>query len=260
MARLEAERHSGSCAESDAGTLAEARRLLGNCVLFRGLSIEERSAIAARASIRIIDAGETVFSAGAPGDQMVALLSGTIRIGVQSSEGKELLLAMLHSGEVFGELAVLDGGERSADAVAESVCTLAVLHRRDIFSFFERNPSAWPKLVQVLCRRLRSTDEVLAEIALLPLPARLAKTILRVSNDNPWASSEGRTSLSQYDLASMIGGTRESVNRCLHTWQNSGIVQISRGLLTITNSAALAEIAGDTLGSNHKVSPGNNYN
>ena len=259
MATFEVERRSDSNAESEVGSVAEARHLLGNCVLFRGLSIEERCAIAARARIRILDAGETVFATGDPGDHMMALLSGTIRISVQSSEGKELLLAMIQCGEVFGELAVLDGRERSADAVAESVCTLAMLHRRDIFSFFERNPSAWPKLVQVLCQRLRCTDEVLADIALLPLPARLAKTILRASSTKPGQAREARVRLNQRDLASMVGATRESVNKCLHTWQYSGIVQVSHGLLTITNSAALAEIAGGLLWSNHKFSAGN-YN
>ena len=129
--------------------LKGARQLLGNCVLFGGLSADERAAVVSRAGIRTVNAGETVFAIGSPGDQMMALLRGTIRISVPSSEGKELLLAIIQPGEVFGELAVLDGKERSADAIAESPCTLAILDRHDILSFFERNPSAWPKLVNV---------------------------------------------------------------------------------------------------------------
>src|SRR6266480_8003736 len=138
-------------------TLREACQLLANCTLFGGLSAEQRDAVVALARIRTFNAGETIFAIGSPGDQMMALLRGTIRISVPSSEGRELLLAIIRPGEVFGELAVLDGKERSADAIAESPCTLAILDRNDILSFFERNPSVWPKLVKVLCQRLRHT-------------------------------------------------------------------------------------------------------
>src|SRR5258707_149804 len=134
----------------------EARRLLGDCVLFEGLSGNERSAISARARMRTFDAGENNFALRSPGNQMMAVLSATVRISVPSNDGKELLLAVIHPGEVFGELAVLDGKERSADALADTACTLAILDRRDVLSVFERNPSAWLKIVEVLCRRLRS--------------------------------------------------------------------------------------------------------
>src|SRR5258707_11072237 len=166
----------------DKRTLKDACYLLLNCSLFGGLRPDERAEVVALARVRTFNAGETVFAIGSPGDQMMALLSGTIRISVPSSGGKELLLAVIQPGEVFGELAVLDGKERSADAVAETACTVAILDRRDIFSFFERNPTAWPSLVKVLCQRLRRTDQVFAEVALLGLPVRLAKTMLRVLN------------------------------------------------------------------------------
>ena len=87
--------------------------------LFGGLNADERTAVVAQARIRTVNAGETVFAMGSPGDQMMALLRGTIRISVPSLEGKELLLAIIRPGDVFGELAVLDGKERSADAIAE---------------------------------------------------------------------------------------------------------------------------------------------
>jgi CRP/FNR family cyclic AMP-dependent transcriptional regulator len=228
--------------------VTEARRLLGNCVLFSGLSAEERAAIVARARIRTFHAGETVFTIGSPGDQMMAVLSGTVRISVPSPDGKELLLTIIQPGEVFGELAVLDGKERSADAIAENACTLAMLHRHDVLSFFERNPSAWPKLVDVLCQRLRRTDQVFAEVALLQLPIRLAKTMLRLLElrANSVSAKGAKIRFSQRELANMVGGTRESVNRCLRHWQRSGIVKISEGSIVVTNQAALETIAEPT--------------
>jgi CRP/FNR family transcriptional regulator, cyclic AMP receptor protein len=230
------------------GTSKEARHLLGNCSLFGGLSTDERAAIAARARIRTYNADETIFTIGSPGDQMMALLSGTIRISVPSLDGKELLLTIIQPGEVFGELAVLDGKERSADAIAETACTLAILDRHDILSFFERNPSAWPKLVGILCDRLRRTDQIFAEVALMQLSVRLAKTMLRILNGqiNSAVAKTTKIRFSQRELANMVGGTRESVNRCLRNWQRNEIIQITEGAIIITNRPALENMAEPT--------------
>src|SRR5215212_1696158 len=140
-------------------SLEEARRVLGECALFRGLQAAERHALISHAHVRQFDPGETIFLMGSPGDSMMALLSGSIRISVPSPEGKEIVLAILEPGEIFGEIAVLDGKERSADAraITESSC-LAVLTRRDVRSFLGRHPTAWSSLAGVLCERLRCTD------------------------------------------------------------------------------------------------------
>ena len=228
--------------------LKEAYRLLGNCVLFAGLSADERAALAARARISVFDAGETIFTINSPGNQLMAVLSGTIRISVPSSDEKALVLAIIQPGEIFGELAVLDGKERSADAIAETACTLAILDRPDILSFLERNPSAWLKLVEVLCQRLRQTNEVFAEVALLHLPVRLAKAMLRISKANSAKAQMEKIKLSQRELANMLGGTRESVNKCLRKWQREGIVKISEGSIIITKQAALEDIAEEKSG------------
>jgi CRP-like cAMP-binding protein len=223
--------------------LEQARRLLGNCSLFSGLSPQERDAMAALARIRVLEAGQPIFAISDPGEQMMAVLSGTVRISVPSPDGKELLLAIIQPGEIFGELAVLDGKKRSADAVAEQTCTLAVLERRDVFSFLERNPSAWPKLVEVLCSRLRRTDQVLAEVALLQIPTRLAKMMVRVLDSNLPADHTAKIQFSQRELASMVGGTRETVNKCLRKWQSSGIVQVTEGSILVLNRSALETLA-----------------
>jgi CRP-like cAMP-binding protein len=226
-------------------TLDEARHLLGNCILFSGLSVDERAAIATRAHVRSFRAGETIFAIGSPGNEIMAVLSGSIRISVPSGDGKELLLAILGPGEFFGELAVFDGKERSADATAEDAGTLAVLDRQDVLLFFERNPMAWRKLVEVLCQRLRRTDQSFAEVALLQIPIRLAKTLLRLLQSQPKRESATVPTIrfSQRELASMVGGTRESVNKCLREWQRSGLVQVSEGSIVITDLSALDKMA-----------------
>jgi CRP-like cAMP-binding protein len=122
---------------------------------------------------------------------------------------------------------------------------VAILDRREILSFFERNPSAWPSLVKVLCQRLRHTNQVFAEVALLELPVRLAKAMLRVLNweADSVAAEPARIRFSQRELANMLGGSRESVNKCLRNWQRTGVVRISGGSIIISDRRALENIA-----------------
>src|SRR5690348_1019954 len=218
----------------------DARRLLAECSLFRGLAPDERSQLVARAHVRKFGVGDTIFLIGAPGDSMMAILEGTVRISVPSPEGKEVVLAILHHGEVFGEIALLDGKGRTADARAMTRCNVAVLDRRDVLAFFERQPKAWPKLVEVLCDRLRRTDQHLAEMALLEIPLRLAKTLLRLLAED---TAGPKIALSQRELGNIVGASRESVNKCLNEWQRRGIVTIEDNFITIANRPVLEQMA-----------------
>jgi CRP-like cAMP-binding protein len=154
------------------------------------------------------------------------------------------MLAIVHAGEVFGEIAMLDGKPRSADAKALTACNLAILDRRDVLAVLERNPTAWLVLVEVICSRLRQTDQHLVEVALLGLPQRLAKTTLRIidaARVQPANHTELR--LWQYELANLVGSSRESVNKCLHEWQRAGIIRMERRVIKIADRAALEAMA-----------------
>lgn len=225
--------------------LDEARRLLAECSLFRGLEPDERNALVARAHLRRFEPGDTIFMIDSPGESMMAILEGSVRISVPSPEGKEVVLAILHAGEVFGEIALLDGKGRTADARAMNRCNIAVLDRRDVLAFFQRHPNAWPKLIDVLCERLRRTDQHLAEMALLEIPLRLAKTLLRLvgSDDKSAGTSAAKVGLTQRELGNMVGASRESVNKCLNEWQRRGIVTIDDNTITIVNRTLLRQMA-----------------
>jgi len=224
----------------DRSALDDARRLLAQCSLFGGLTPDERNGLVSRAHLRRFESGETIFLMDSPGDAMMAILEGHVRISVPSPEGKEIVLAILHPREVFGEIALLDGKGRTADARAMSRCSIAVLDRRDVLSFFERQPNAWPKLVEVLCDRLRRTDQHLAEMALLEIPLRLAKTLLRLLAEDTGGE---RIALSQRELGNIVGASRESVNKCLNEWQRRGIVTIEDNFITIANRKVLEQMA-----------------
>jgi CRP/FNR family transcriptional regulator, cyclic AMP receptor protein len=227
-------------------TLEDARRLLGECVLFRGLNADERSILVSRARLRKFNGGETIFLMGGPGDSMMAVLDGTVRISVPSPDGKEIVLAIIQNGEFFGEIALLDGKERSADATAISACSLAILDRRDVLYFLDHHPNAWPRFVDVLCERLRRTTVQIAEVALLEIPVRLAKAILRIAGaDGDPATDHFKTDLqlSQRELGNIIGATRESVNKCFREWQRDGIIHIDGVVIRIVDRPALQKLA-----------------
>jgi CRP/FNR family transcriptional regulator, cyclic AMP receptor protein len=224
--------------------IKEAQRLLGTCSLFSGLSSEERRGIVARAKLRDFLAGQTIFSMGSPGNSMMAVLSGSIRISIPSASGKEIVLAILQAGEIFGEIALLDGKDRTADAKAMTNCHLAVLERPDVLALLERNPSAWLKVVEVLCERLRRTDQQISELALLQLPVRLAKALLRLADASTITSTRGiEIQLSQRELGNFVGASRESVNKCLGDWQRAGILRIEENVIVLTDRGSLRALA-----------------
>ena len=222
-----------------------ARAVLAQCGLFRRLSDSERDALFTRARTQRYAANESIFLMGSPGDSMVAVLNGTIRISVPSIDGKEIVLAILGPGEICGEIALLDGKERTADAKAATDCSVVVLERRDVLAFFAQYPDAWSKLIDVLCERLRTADQQMAEFALSPVPVRLAKALLRLATPDAKAGNGApveRVHLTQRELGNVIGATRESVNKYLRAWQRKGCVRIADRLIVITNREAVEDL------------------
>jgi CRP/FNR family transcriptional regulator, cyclic AMP receptor protein len=226
----------------DKNTHDEAHRLLGRSILFRGISPDERMGLVAQARIRNFAAGDTIFLMGSPGDSMMAVLTGTVRISVPSPEGKEIVLAILQPGELLGEIALLDAKDRTADARAMAACSLAILERRAVLAFLEKHPSGCFGLIEVLCGRLRKTDQQIAEIVFLDLPARLAKTLLRMAMVARGPSGT-RIELSQRELGNIVGATRESINKCLREWQRNGVVRVEESEIVITKRLALQALA-----------------
>jgi CRP/FNR family transcriptional regulator, cyclic AMP receptor protein len=154
-----------------------------------------------------------------------------------------MVLALLGPGEILGEIAVLDGGERTADVSAHTACSLAVVDRRDLLALLAREPAAWQAVVEVLCARLRSTDQHIAEIALLDLPARLASVLLRMAEREVGSVGNPKLSLSQRQLGEMVGASRESVNKCISQWQRAHIVQVDGSGIEVLNRSALQRFA-----------------
>ncbi len=210
---------------------------------FRAMGPEEVDTILGFATERRFAKGANVFSKGAPGTSMMAVLVGRIRIGNISPEGKEVTLNVIGPGEIFGEIALLDGKPRSADAVAIEDTTVLVVERRHFLPFVLSNHVMAERLLVVLCDRLRRTSNALEEIALLDLPARLARLLSKLAEDYGRAAPGGGVriglKLSQRDLSNLVASSRESVNKQLRIWRDAGVVDQVEGHLVLLRPTAL---------------------
>ncbi len=229
-----------------AAAIEENLGFLAKCQMFSTLDKPAMRLLMAHAYRRRFSAGERIFNIGEPGLSMMAVCSGCVRITFPSTTGKEIILTDLSVGDVFGEISVLDGSERSANAIAHTQCELLILERRDLVPFLEHNPQVCMKLLSVLCGRLRRTNDLMADIAFYDLPKRLAKQLIRLRMSLPGAAGSPqkvRLSCSQNELANMIGASRENVNRCLKDWERRGIVDLDDGIIVLANLAEFEKLA-----------------
>jgi len=215
---------------------------LPDVALFGGLTDDERTALLARLRRRRYRKGATVFLYGDLGRDLYIIESGSVRIYVATAEGKELTLAILGPGEFFGELALLDGEPRSSDAIIMEDSQLQLLERDEFVHFMDEHPSVTHRVIEVLSRRLRNNNELVQDAAFFDVAARLARVILRLAESVGHADGDGITiskRLTQYDLAGMIGASRESVNKWLAFFARQGLVAHRGGLIRVLNAEGL---------------------
>src|SRR5215813_4046628 len=151
--------------------------------VFGGLPLEHIQRLSAYASTRAYPRGATIFSKDGPGTGLFAVCSGTVRIAVPSPDGRNAVFGLIEEGEIFGEIALLDGRPRTADATAMTDCELIVIERRDFVPFLRDNPDVMLKFIEILCARVRRTSEQVQDVTFLSLPTRLAKTLLQLSKE-----------------------------------------------------------------------------
>ncbi|HUH84082.1 MAG TPA: Crp/Fnr family transcriptional regulator [Stellaceae bacterium] len=217
------------------------RRILERNSLVGKLTSAEIDQLLAHARIEAYRARQEIFRKGSPGQGLLAVLKGRVRISSLGPEGNQIVLNVINEGEVFGEIALLDGGDRTADAVAMVDCELLAIDRRDFVPFLKANPEVALRLLSVLCDRLRRTTEQFEDVLFLDAPSRLAKKLLQLVEERPAPKSAGKTQLaiSQRELGSMIGLSRESINKQLAAWQQDGVIKLDHGTITILDEHAL---------------------
>jgi CRP/FNR family transcriptional regulator, cyclic AMP receptor protein len=221
----------------------DKRAILRNHPIFGGLRsdlLERLSSFAVQQSVR---SGTTIFTRGDPGTCLFAVCSGIVRISAPSPSGRDAIFNLISDGAIFGEIALLDGLPRTADATAVADCELMVIERRDFLPLIKEQPEIAIKLIEVLCGRLRQTTEQLEDVMFLDLPGRLAKTLLQLARTSKPTSRGPRVALTQGDIGRIIGISRESTNKQLRSWQDRKWLLLERGGIVILAPDALAKIA-----------------
>lgn len=224
----------------------DKQSLLASHYMFRDIEPVVLSRITDLGVTKRLDRQEVLFHKGDEGDALYGILSGQIRISASSFAGKEVIMNVLKPGEIFGEIALLDGLPRTADATAMGKCELFMIRRRDFVAFLEREPKLAIHLLRMVCERVRWTSGLVEDAAFLPLESRLAKRLLALAGLYGEEQAEGGTliniQLSQSELGRMMGTTRESVNRHLQAWKKDGFIDLGRGSVTIHDEEALEDI------------------
>jgi CRP/FNR family cyclic AMP-dependent transcriptional regulator len=212
---------------------------------FQAMQPAELDEILKLASERRVRRGQTIFQRGDNGSSLMAVLRGRVRISSLSGDGKEITLNVISPGEIFGEFALLDGKPRSGDAAAIEDTLLLVVERRQFMPFLAKNQDLTFRLLAVLCDRLRRTSTALEELALFDLPARLARVLLKLAADYGRPGAGGTRidlKLSQRDLSNLVASSRESVNKQLRAWRETGVVDMADGFIVLCEPAELAQL------------------
>ncbi len=224
------------------------RELLRSTRLFATLRPAELDELLGFVAERRYARGAAVLTRGHDGASLMVLANGRLRIAAISAEGKEITLSLVEPGGVVGEIALLDGKPRSADVTAMEDSLVLVVERRDFLPFLQRSDDLALRLLALLCERLRNTSVALEEVALLDLPARLARLLTKLAQEYGAAVPDGvriRLKLSQKDLSALIATTRESVNKQLRLWREEGVLDEEGGNIVIRKPEVLSAYMPD---------------
>ncbi len=220
---------------------------LASAELFSTLDRPALEAVAERTQVRTYRTGSTLFFEGDAGDAFYVLASGTVKVFVSSGAGQEMVLATLRPPDTVGEVSMLDGGPRSACVEALEDVTALAIPRSDFIELVSHSPAVADSLLRSGGRLLRRTTSHAADLVFLDLEGRVAKLLIELADERGVESADGielDLGLTQGDLASMVGGSRQSVNQILHALQGRGFIELDGRTVSITNREALARRGG----------------
>jgi len=225
--------------------MAESRdlaALLASLPLFGGVPAAELRDTAERSRLRRYPRGQVVFSTGDPSDTLLVMVSGRIKVVVRSADGGELMLAVVGAGGLIGEIGVIDGGPRSADAEALDPTELLLVPRDAVLDLLSRFPNVSMRLLEAVTSSLRRLTDATADLVFLDLPRRVAKALLEQPRD---AAGVVELGLSQEQLAHRVAGTRQSVNQAMRGFERRGWIAVDGRKVVFRDRPALARFTGE---------------
>jgi CRP/FNR family transcriptional regulator, cyclic AMP receptor protein len=221
--------------------------LLAEVGLFADLTTAELVGLAKLMRPRAYARDEVIYLRGDAGTAFYVIASGRVKIALTSPDGKEIILRRLGPGGFHGELALLDDEPRSADAIATEPSVLLVLQRDAFRRFLAEHPSAATKLLATVSHYLRRNAELIQDATFLDVPARLARVLLNLatgsdgSTDLPPPGAVIPDRMKQGELASLVGATRESINKWLGAFEKQGLIRLNKGQITLLRPAGLKQ-------------------
>jgi CRP-like cAMP-binding protein len=224
----------------------EAESVLQGVKLFAGLDKAALRAVAEAASWRGWTAGATIFQRGDEGNHLIVVASGRLRLSLGTAQGKEILIGTVGPGGIVGEVAIIDGQPRSADATAVEDTVGLLLWRDAFLRLIARQPELGLSVARYLCSLLRSTNFQMESIALHELRARLVRFLLmsvrQVHGADPPRMAKLKVGLNQSELSAMLGASRPKLNRALHELIDEGVL-VRDGEVLVCDMTLLREIA-----------------
>lgn len=218
-------------------------------LIFGAFAEPDRQSLLGRGRRRTYAKGEMIVSRGDEGSSIFLIEEGQVEVSVTSLNGRKSVLNHMGPGEILGEIAVLDGGERSADAMAMSPVTGVIVDRGTVRNFLKANPEACFALIEALCAKVRNASDMFETRAMITASARLAKCLLRLSGKWGEAGPQGAVritqSVSQSELGEFAGIARENVNRTIQVWISEGLVRVEDGCITLLDPERLEVLAED---------------
>lgn len=227
----------------DARSSASKLSVLRKHPIFCDLEPEALDQLCRYAKYTTFKRGATIAAKGDPGNSLFAVISGTVKISSSSPDGRSAILNLIGPGEIFGEIAVLDGAPRTADATANTNCEVYIIDRRDFLPFVRSQPALAMKFIELLCARLRWTSQQVEQVILQNLPARLASALLGLTERRKLDSGSRTIAITQQEISEMVGMTRESINKQLRAWAARNWVRLEHGAIVVLNAESLRDLA-----------------
>ena len=204
-------------------------QLLGQVSIFRELSKETLADLAKRVWHKQAEAGSVIVSQEDAGDALFVIASGKVKVVLYGETGREIILSLLHAGDFFGEMSLLDRQPRSANVVAVEDADLLSLDHEAFRTHLATHPSTALAVLAEMSRRLRHADEVIGNLALLDVYARVARTIRELAQKEGEPADGGlliRERPTQQEIAGLIGTSRETVSRALNDFTRRGLLEM----------------------------------
>jgi CRP-like cAMP-binding protein len=210
--------------------------LLRDAELFKGVSEQALARLEAAGRLRRLARGQVLFNRGDAGEAFFLVCSGSINLGLDSANGRELVINEMRPGDGFGELGLITGQPRSTSAVAAQDTVVLVIPRRDFMAVLADEPALARSLLRTTADRLGTSSEREGALAFLNAPSRLARVLIQLDRE---ASAVGYITMSQEELGRRVGLARQTVAQLLGKWRHSGWILTGRGKIVVLNHAAL---------------------